>query len=269
MMPREEADVIRGQRDELRKRLDAQNRWAVRPAAMWLFALGAAILAFWLVTRDGSTQSSLLLLSGLTIIAIAILLHFLSPSRFLRDEVADAVAITGVMNQGKILSSLLIEGRGIYVPASEAGATKVFIPVSDATTDVPLSGGVFVGGERKGMLLDPPGYGLLSCSRLICPVLTEERLENEIKDIMENGLELVRSVAVRREGDLVTVAMTDLANAGLCSAVRREHPRLCIQTGCPICSFAACMIADGTRRRLRIEGVEVSGAVVKATFRLL
>ena len=270
MMPRDTSeDVILGQRDVLRKKLEMQNRWAIRPAALGLSALGVVLLAFWLATRDGSTQSSLVLLAGLTIVAIAILLYYLSPSRFLRDEVADAIAITGVLDLGRILSSLLIEGRGIYVPASEAGRTKVFIPVGEAPAEIPLSDGIFVSGAGKGMLLDPPGYGLLSCSRLISPTLTEEGLENEISDILENGLELARKVTVKREGDRVTVSMADLANAGLCSAVRKENPRICTQTGCPICSFAACMVADGLRRRVRIEEVEVRGKVVKATFRLL
>jgi hypothetical protein len=268
-MPEETVEVIRGQRDRLRKRLEAQNRWAIRPAALGMFAFGAVILAFWLLTRDGSTQSSLLLLVGLTVIAIAILLYFLSPSRFLRDDVTDALAMTSVLNQGKILSSLLIEGRGIYLPASEAGTTKVFVPVADTVTEVPTSGGIFVSGAGKGVLLDPPGYGLLSCSRLIIPALTEEDLENEIPDLLANGLELVRQAAVKREGGLVTVTMTDLANAGMCSAIRREDPRLCAQLGCPICSFAACLVAEGTRKRVRIEAVEVRGKVVSAAFRLL
>jgi hypothetical protein len=262
-------DIILGQRDELRRRLEAHNRWAIRPAALGLIAFGLVILVFWMLTRNDATQSSLLLLAGLTAIAIAILLYFLSPSRFLRGEVSDAVALTGVMNQGKILSSLLIEGRGIYVPASEAGATKVFVPVSDTITDVPASGGIFVAGAGKGVLLDPPGYGLLSCSRVIIPALTEEDLENEFADLMVNGLELARKADLKRAGELVIVTMTDLANAGMCSAIRRENPRLCTQTGCPICSFAACLVADGLRRRVRIEGVEVRGKVVQATIRVL
>ncbi len=210
-----------------------------------------------------------MLLVGLTVLAIAILLHFLSPSRFLRGDVADALAVSGVLDLGKILSSLLIEGRGIYVPASEAGRTKVFVPVGEAPAEIPLAGGIFVTGAGKGILLDPPGYGLLSGSRLISPTLTEEGLENEIADILENGFELARKAVVSREGQLVTVTMTDLANAGLCSTVRKEDPRLCTQLGCPICSFVACMVADGLRRRVTIEAVEVRGKVVSATFRLL
>jgi hypothetical protein len=268
-MARDAADALLGQRNELRKRLEAQNRWSVRPAALGLFILGLAILAFWILTRDGSIQSSLLLLAGLTAAAVGVLLYYLSPARFLRGEVADALAVTGVLDLGKILSSLLIEGRGVYVPASEGGCTKVFVPVAGTPAEIPLAGGVFVAGPDKGVLLDPPGYGLLSCSRLISPPLTEEGLENEIADLLEGGLELAGKAAVKREDGLVTVTMTDLANAGLCATVRRENPRLCTQIGCPICSFAACLVADGLRRRVCIESVEVRGKVVKATFRVL
>jgi hypothetical protein len=268
-MPQEKLDVITGQRDELRRRLDAQNRWSVRPAAIGLSVLGIALLIFWYATDDRSVVSALILLAGVTVLAVAIVLYFLSPSKFLRDDVADALAVSGVTDVGRILSSLMIEGRGIYVPASDAGATKVFIPASGIPGDIPSSGNVFVSGPDKGILLDPPGYGLFSCARRISPPFTDEGLGNEIADLMESGLELARKVTVRREGDRVTVSMTDLVNAGLCSTIRKESPKLCTQIGCPICSFAACMVADGTRRRVRIESVTVSGMTVQATFELL
>jgi len=269
-MPQETIlDAVTGQRDQLRRRLDAQNRWAVRPAAIGLSALGIAMLIFWYATDDRSVVSGLLLLAGFTVLAIAIVLYFLSPSKFLRDDVADALAISGVTDVHRILSSLMIEGRGIYVPASGAGATKVFVPASGMPGEIPATGNVFVSGASKGVLLDPPGYGLFSCARQISPPFTDEGLGHEIADLMESGLELVRKVTVRREGDRITVSMTDLVNAGLCATIRKESPKLCTQIGCPICSFAACMVADGTRRRVRIESVVVRGKTVDATFELL
>lgn len=250
-------------------RLNAQNRWAVRPAALGLFVLGVALLIFWFATDDRSVVSGLLLLAGLTVLATAIILHFLSPSRFLRDDVADALAISGVTDVYRILSSLMIEGRGVYVPASDAGATKVFVPASGVPGEITVSGNVFVSGPGKGILLDPPGYGLFSCARRISPPFTDEGLGHEIADLMEGGLELVRKASVRREGDRVTVSMTDLVNAGMCASIRKESPKLCTQIGCPICSFAACMVANGTHRRVRIENVVVQGTTVHATFELL
>ncbi|HUL62695.1 MAG TPA: hypothetical protein VLT35_06495 [Methanocella sp.] len=269
MAPETAQETLIGLVDGLRRGLAAYVRPVAQPAAIGLFVLGAIITIFWYATNDRSNVSLLLLLAGITTVAAAILLYFLSPSRFLRDDVADALALASFTDVGRVLASLMIEGRGVYVPASEAGTTRVFVPVGEAVDDVPLSGSVFVSHGSKGMLLDPPGSGLLSCAKQISPGFAEESLSEEIADLFEGGLELARKVMVLREGDCVTVSMSDLANAGLCAAVRRESPKLCTQIGCPICSFAACMIADGARRRVRIEGVEVTGKTVRATFRLL
>ena len=263
-------DVVVRQRDELRRRLEGQGRWGARQAAAGLAVLGAAILGFWYLTNDRSAASMLLLLAAIAVLAIAVLLYFLSPARFLRSDVADALAVTGVLNAGRILSSLLIEGRGIYLPSAEAGTPKVFVPVANgAPGEIPVTGNIFVSRGSKGVLLDPPGYGLLAYVKQISPQLAEDDLGAEIADLLKNGLELARQVAVRRDGDLITVAMDDLATAGLCATVRRESPKLCAQIGCPLCSFVACAIADATRRRVRIEDVEAGGGTVRTTFRLL
>ncbi len=102
-------------------------------------------------------------------------------------------------------------------------------------------------------MLEPPGYRLLAYAREIGATFTDEGLENEMKDALENSLELAGHVAVRREGDEVLVTMGDLANDGMCAAVRKESPGICTQTGCPVCSLVACMIAEGTGRMVRIE----------------
>ncbi|OPY26716.1 MAG: hypothetical protein A4E28_02342 [Methanocella sp. PtaU1.Bin125] len=275
MAQKDTIEVLKGQRDTLKRKLDAQNRWAIRPAALALFVLGLAILAVWLMTYGDSSTSLLILLAGITVIVLAVLLYFLSPARFLRAEVADAVALSGVRNLDRTLSSLLIEQKGIYIPAEKVGATRLFLPASGGSqVNIVLPrapGGIFVTpeGGAKGVLVEPPGYGLLALARDNGATFTGEGLENEIKDALENGMELAGRVAVKREGDTVMVSMSDLADAGMCAAVRKESPRICTQTGCPVCSFVACMIAEGTGRTVRIESVNVKGKAVDATFRLL
>ncbi len=105
-------------------------------------------------------------------------------------------------------------------------------------------------------MLEPPGYRLLAYLREIGATFTDEGLENEMKDALENSLELAGRVTVRREGDDVFVTLGDLANEGMCAAVRKENPGTCTQTGCPVCSLAACMIAEGTGLPVRIDARE-------------
>ncbi len=283
----ETIDLLKWQRDTLKRKLDLQNRWAGKPTALALFVFGLALLVLWfgfeftasgydiatmLVSVNG--MSMLLLLAGVTVIALAILLYFLSPARFLRAEVADALTLSGVANTGKLLTSLLLETRGVCIPAAQAGTTRLFIPVSgkpDPSGLRKVTEGIFVtpGEGAGGILLEPPGYRLLSSARDIGIVFTDKGLENQMKDALENGLELAHRVTVRRDGDDVFVTMGDMANEGMCAAVRKENPATCIQTGCPVCSLAACMIAEGTGRMVRIEGVNVKDRKLSVNFRMI
>jgi uncharacterized membrane protein YidH (DUF202 family) len=258
----------------------------MRPAAILLFALGIVIIAIMFLLAGGdsldtkvkaisdSQLSMLIVLAGILISTLGVLLYFLSPARFLRADVASAMTYSGVANINKVLAALMIEAPGVYLPASMVGATRVFITVSGDVfqATVPRDPGlVFVtpGAGSPGILLEPPGHGLLAYAREIGAAFTDEGLENEIKDALENSLELASGVTVKREQDTISVTMSDLANAGLCEAIRKDSPRTCTQTGCPVCSFVACMIAEGTGRMVRIEGVNVKGKTLNATFKLV
>jgi hypothetical protein len=253
---------------------------------MGLFLLGLALVALWFAfgyTASGydiaamldsvSGISMLLMLTGVTVITLAILLYFLSPARFLRAEVADALGLSGMANIEKLLASLMIEARGVYVPAAQAGSTRLFIPIygEQDLAGLPVTGSLFVtpGAGAGGVMLEPPGYRLLSYVREIGATFTGEGLENEMKDALENSLELAGRVTVRVEGDEVLVSMGDLANAGMCATVRKESPGICTQTGCPVCSLVACMIAEGTGRMVRIERVSSKDRTLDAVFKLV
>jgi hypothetical protein len=96
----------------------------------------------------------------------------------------------------------------------------------------------------------------------------KEGLENEIKETLENGLELASVVSVKRDDYHITVSMRDAANRGLCDAMRGINPKICSIIGCPVCSGIACMIVEGTGRDVRIETVNIEGRTTKVTYLL-
>jgi tRNA A22 N-methylase len=169
-----------------------------------------ALLCFVVAFVDGPTLNPVVPLAGIAVASTGTLLYFLSPSRYLRDDVSDAVALSTVKTIGMALSSAPPGVRGTYLPAAQNGALQLFMPVSDDRRDVTTT------RMGKGILLDPPGYDLLSYSRRIGASFSPEVLESSISDVMENGLELAGKVTVDREGDRVRVTMRDLANAGMC-----------------------------------------------------
>lgn len=264
-------EAVTTRRNCIKNGQNARGWWAMKSAARVLALFGLAVLGFWYLTNDGSKAAMLLMLSGVAVLTIAILLHFISPSRFLHDEVSDAIAISSIRNTRKLLSAMMIEMRGIYVPAAESGTIRVFIPVSGSSSGVPDASGVFVAGpEHKGVFLEPPGYALLLYTQRIGADFSDERLEYELADVLENTLELVSKVKIVREGNkVIKVSMSGLANAGMCRMLRKESILLCTQTGCPTCSFVACAIVKATGRHVRIADVSVNGKKINATFELM
>jgi hypothetical protein len=269
--------VVKSQRDRLRKELRRHRKWGLKLTAACIGILGIALLAVWAATNNSSTMSMLLFLTGVSLLTIAFMLYFVSPSRYVRSEVCDAVAITGAENLGHILSSLLISSKGIYLPSGHEGATKVFIPLQ-ANLDMDRIAGLSIdpgrvfnvdGTDVKGIVIDPPGLGLLAYSRSIGALFTPDSLEFEIKDLLQNGLELASGVRVSVDNDQATVKMVRPVSSGMCSSIRSQNPALCEQVGCPICSFLACMIVDGTGKMVRIKKIEADGRAIEVTFELI
>jgi hypothetical protein len=247
----------------------------VKYAAASLAILGLASLVAWMLVNDGSATSLLLLLSGIGVLTLAILLYFFSPSRYLRADVSGAMAISATLSLNKMLSSLLVISKGMHLPSGQAGAPKLFLPLSGALSAEQLSSlrpgeAVFdVSGNVKGIALLPPGRGLFAYAQSIGASFTEEGLENEVKDVMENGLELASKVSLRREGGRILVTMQGLAGEAMCAAIRKEDAGICARTCCPICSFVACMVAEGTNKKVRMESVKVDGETINVAYELI
>jgi hypothetical protein len=263
--------MAESKRNPIWNRLYMRYSEGIRPAAITLAIFGVLILVAWYLTNDYSTMSMLLMLSGISVIVLSFMLYFLTPVKYLRSDVVDAMALSNTLNLSKMLSSLLIESKGIYVPASSTGMMKIFIPIS-TNKDVSI-GSLKPGNETfsvssggiKGISLTPPGYGLYRYAQSIGAAFTPEGIENEIKDILENGLELASSVNVRH----IVVTMRGVVDREMCASIRRENPRICEQVGCPVCSLVGCMVVGGTGRKVRIENVKADDNTVTVSYGLI
>jgi hypothetical protein len=233
---------------------EAGRRGSLKTAALGTFAFGVIILATGLVTKNASTASTLLKLQGISVICLSILLYFVSPARSVGSEVCNAMTLANMQSIGRILSFERIKSSGTYEPAKDKGPIKVVFPNTPT---------------RNGRDLIPPGYGLYQYAMSIGASFTEEDIENEIKDLLKNSLELASDVSVKIYLDRVWVTISGLATSGLCASLRKEDKRLCCQIGCPVCSLVGCIIVDATKRKARIAFVNVKGDNVYVLYELL
>ncbi len=260
------------------KHVENNKIYAYKRSIAWtstiLIIFGYLTLGFWIFTNDGSTMSMLVFIAGVSIVVIAVLLYIFSPSRYLREEIGDALSVSSLISLNRVLSALLVEARGVYMESGTKGVVTIFLPLSEKDVGaiagiVPGSGVLNVSGPVKGVTLQPPGFGLYAYAQKIGAVFTPESLDAGIKDVLENGLELASKVNVKHDANSYSVSMSDMVNQGLCDMIRREDPAICTRMGCPVCSCVACMIADGTGRKVRVANVKVSGKNVDATYELI
>jgi len=254
-----------------------KKRPGSRQASILLAILGLGVIGLWVLTNDWSTMSSMLVLAGISLLTTAILLYFLTPDRYLRSEVYEAMCLTDSLIIGRMLSSPLVTARGIYIPAKPTGVLKLVLPlsgdVSNEELELPVDEAstmyVLSGKQIKGVVIDPPGQGLFRYVQSIGAIFTSNGLEWEIRDVMENCLEIASRVGLKADGGKVTVTMSDIASWGMCEHIRREDQGICSQTGCPLCSFVCCMVASGTGKKVRIEDVTASGRSIILTLELM
>jgi hypothetical protein len=271
----DETEDLKKQCESLKRRLNQQNKWNLKPIAIGLALLGAFVLFLWMLINNSATATMLLIPTGTSLLALALLLYYLSPSRYLRDEVSNALMLTNTLNVRKMLKSLSMESRGIIMPGDPVQPIVLLVPLTDLDNGE-IAAVTFDSRElskarkkRNDQWLDPPGFGLFSYAKSIGAIFTENNLEEELKDAMSPGMELVQDVSVKIEGGIATVQLKKIVTAGVCSAIREEDPAICTQTGCPVCSFVGCAIVDATGKKARWTAVKEMGDAVEITFELI
>lgn len=250
-----------------------KNSMRVKMASVILALFGLAIIGASLLMSYEAMQSLLLSLAGITVFLIAILFYFVTPSRLVRGDVCDAEIVSSTELVNALLAPIAGDSNCIYMPASRAGTTRLFIPINksevieayDKSKDIVTMG---VPG-MNGIFLTPTGSGLLAYVKGLGATFTGDGLEDEIRDVLVNGTELVSRADVDRKADSVSVRLYGLAASPMCETIRQKSKTACVQAGCPICSFVACMVAEGTGKPVMVSDVKPDGKALDITYRLL
>ena len=256
--------------------MDGKVRRRLKIAAVLVAATGIALVAVPFVLKHYPLTPGFFLITGISVILLSILFYYISPAKFLRTDVCDAMCVTGTGFMYEVVGPMASGNRCVYLPSSVNGDVRILLSFAESglkrspTEGLETGSGIAEAGHGlREISITPPGYGLLEHAKRLGASFTQDNLEDEIRDVLVNGLELVGRVKVEKSDSSVTLEMRDIAMHSLCHSLRNKSTGICESVGCPLCSFAACMVVEGTGKKAIIERTQVKGKTVWLSLRVI
>jgi len=261
--------------NEKQKGFKVNFRFSTRIVATSLLILGLIALA-----SSAFYNSSILAFIGLGLTFWGALLFYITPTKYVKMELLNAVAPSTLANIEKILSSSKLNDKGIYLPPKylrDFESSLVFIPSKNNKTlpkPEEIDEEKLFSKNPDGLLLTPPGLAL---SKLFEKELGTSFTRTDINYIQNNlpkllieEMEIAENVEVEVKDDLITIEITNHIFNEICKETRKlqkTHESI----GCPLSSAIACALAKATGKPITIEKEEQSphGKTTKIQYRIL
>jgi len=240
-----------------------------------LFSAGVIVLGFSIYCT-----SSILAFIGLSFTFWGALLFYITPSKQVPLELLNATATSNLTNMEKILMGCNLNGKCIYLPPKylrDFESSLMFIS-SKAEQALPKFGEVeeekFYSTNPDGIFLTPPGLAL---SKLFEKELGTSFTKTDLNYLQEKlpklfieDMEIVESMNVETENNIVTMEITNHIFKDVCEETRK-HSKLHESIGCSLCSALACALAKATGKPIMIEREEQSrdGKTTKIQYNIL
>jgi uncharacterized protein YuzE len=261
--------------NEKPKEFKVNFRFSTRIVAFSILILGLIALA-----ASAFYNSSILAFIGLGLTFWGALLFYITPTKYVKLELLNAVAPSTLANIEKMLTSSKLNEKGIYLPPKylrDFESSLVFIP-SKNNKVLPKPGEIeeekIYSKNPEGIFLTPPGLAL---SRLFEKELGTSftrtdlnYIQNNLPKLLIEDMEIAENVEVEIKEDLITVEITNHVFSEICQETRKlskTHEAV----GCPLSSAIACALAKATGKPVTIEKEELSedGKTTKIQYRIL
>jgi hypothetical protein len=263
------------------------------PESKTLTSVSARLRYFFLATGAASlvlsyvTESQVLALVGLGLIFWGALLMFISPVRHVEASLLYSASISTYLTVDRILTDFKYQGkayhipsypRDVFLPEHLKGLKDVLVFVSaEEIFTMPkiddLAEGKFLLKAPKGVLISPPGAGLLDeMESKINVQLTGISLA-DLSDILPKFLlenfNIAKDIALVSEGNEVKLRIFDSIYRNLYSA--DKHFKSIGLLGCPLASAVACAIANVSGKPVIIQKYRVSidGMTVEINYKVV
>jgi hypothetical protein len=245
-------------------------------AAFALTGMAVILVAVAILTNRGDFTSAALVIAGLVCLLTGILFATLSGSDPLDLRYMSLLPVQGCINLARVCADLGIQGNACLVQEKTEEGSRIvqFIPVADYQ-GLPIPADSFsTESAVPGLLTAPTCTPILTLLRqrdhLAIPS-EAPALQNLVRELGMDVLEVAGKVHTMQEGDVLTVIMDDYLLIGGCRAIHAESPKCCAANPCPVCSLYACVFAEGLGKVIKLErcAPEPKKSTVKAIFSII
>ena len=231
--------------------------------------------------------SQILALIGLGLTFWGALFILLKPVKLIEGSLLYNTAISAYLTADRIIDDFKYKGKGyyippypedVYLPAYLKGlkASVVFISAKN-NSGMPsieeIAKGKFLSKTKEGVLVTPPGLGILT--------QIEEKLKadftkmdlNELCEVLPNfitqDLNLAKAVEMKLNGYQVQLKMFDSLYKNLYSL--RSNLNSVSILGCPIASTVACALSKTSGRNVTIQKHQASpdGSAIEVWYHIV
>jgi hypothetical protein len=247
--------------------------------------IGAAFIILGITSLVFSIYSSSQILAfiGLGLTFWGALFLLTTPKSYIEESFLVSAAIPEYSNFDKIIKEFRCVKKGYYIPAYPKDAqvpehlegfknSVVFVSASKdfimpSLEDV--SQGKFWESHKKGVLLTPPGLGLLN---QIQKQLKNPITKTNINDLCEilpriivQNFAVVKDLTMKVENENIHVVIKGSIFKNLYSI---ENSNSILFLGCPIISAIACLLAQSTGKTITIKGTTLyqDGLTIETTY---
>lgn len=231
--------------------------------------------------------SQVLALIGLGLTFWGILFIFLTPVKFVEGSLLYKTGVSSYLTIDRIINDFNYKGRGYYVPPYPKDVylpeylrglkdSVVFISAEKGDT-MPsieeMAKGKFVSKNPKGMLIIPPGSGILNQIEEKSKVDFTKMALNELVEVLPRlilqDLNLAKELAMAINGDEAHLQIVDSLYKNLYSM--RSNLKSVALLGCPVASAVACALAKTSGRTITIQKHQVSpdGLAIDIWYRIV
>jgi hypothetical protein len=238
------------------------------------FIIGALFLATGITALLLSiyTNSQIIALIGLGMTFWGALFILISPVRYVEGDLLNSTAISMYLTVDRIIGDFKYSGKAYYIPPysqeenlpENLKGLKEIVAFVSAKKEKPLlpveelAQSKFMLSKKKGILVAPPGLGLLIETEKKIPRGTKMGISDLceiVPKIMLENFAIAKDITMSTEADEVNLTLCDSLYNHLYS--HESNLKSVNILGCPIASAIACAIAKTTGKIVTIENTKV------------